>query len=138
MMETGDSMKATESTEQKQKRLAAERQEMAEFVIDQRLSVDWTPADLARNAGIDTGNLSKLESGQRGADGITITRIVKAVNEEKERRLHKASFLNEKERQYCNMVTDITIDMNRSGFSQPKIDGVRESMNGIIKGVLAP
>lgn len=131
-------MREQTSEQQHNEQAQRERQEMAEFVIAQRESVGWSQADLCRATGMNAGNLSNLENAHRGTSGYMMMCIVKAVMQERERRLGDASFLHDKERQYNEQISNIVRDLDRSGLSQTKVDGVRESMNGIIKSVLAP
>lgn len=134
----GQPMREQTTGQQHKEQSQREREEMAAFVIAQRESVGWSQADLCRATGMNAGNLSNLENANRGTSGYMMMNIVKAVMQERERRLGDASFLHDKERQYNEQIANIVRDLDRSGLSQTKVDGVRESMNGIIKSVLAP
>lgn len=128
-----------QQTEQQYSDRTMERKAVGARVVQLRESVNWSPADLCRHTGIDSGNLSKIERGQKGIGSYTLLQIELAVEAERDRRLRDGSFTDAKGRYYMNeYVANMCKELGAEGISQTKVDGVRESMSGIIKSVLAP
>lgn len=109
-----------------------------QYVIALRESVGWTQADLARNTGIDPADLSKMEHGRRKVSAIWLILFMEAVDREKARLRRDQSFsTDQQKRLYDRHAVGLLQDLQRLGMSDRKIEGVRETMSGLIKSVFA-
>lgn len=116
-----------------------EYQIVGDHIQDLLKSVNWQPADLCKWAGVDSGNLSKALKGEKGVTGYTLLMIQQAVQKEQKERRQRASFRDEKSEAVRRKVIPPVDDMmTRDGLSSDKVDGVCESIAGIIKSAYAP
>lgn len=118
---------------------AMQRAYVGNYIMQLMQSVNWTPADLCRYADMNSGNLSKVLRGERGITAYHLLRIQEAVAKEREIRRQRASFLDETSRSLHRSYVDPLCErMTSDGLSQDKVDGVYESVTGIIKSAYAP
>lgn len=108
------------------------------FVIDQRRSVGWSQADLARHLDMDASNLSKIENNQRGLSAKKLLYIMELVQMEQKRRLRSGEFAQSQEQLlYNHVVPDMVRELSDLGVSEARVEGARASMAGIIKSAFA-
>ena len=55
--------------------------DLARHIVQTRKALGWTQSELARRAGIDQGDLSRIESGQSDPRWSTVTRISTALGQ---------------------------------------------------------
>lgn len=109
-----------------------------QFIISLRESVGWTQAQLARSCGIDPADLSKMEHNRRKVSSVWLILFMEAVHREKARlRRDQAFASDEQKRLYERHAVGLMQDLERLGMSDGKIEGVRETMSGLIKSVFA-
>lgn len=112
--------------------------EPGQYIVRLRESVHWSQADLARNTGIDPADLSKMEHKQRKVSAIWLIIFTEAVNKEKERLRKDQQFSSaQQQRIYDRYTVGLLGDLQALGMSDSKIEGVRETMTGLIKSVFA-
>lgn len=146
MMNVGDSMNKRETAQQNKEtaqerkdRLAIERRIVGEYVSQLLLDVNWSPADLCKHTELNSGNLSKVLRGEKGISSYTLLMIQQAVREEQKIRRQRADFRDEKSEAVRNkVIPPVNEMMTNDGLSPIKIDGVCESITGIIKSAYAP
>lgn len=108
------------------------------YVIALRESVGWSQAELARQTGIDKSDLSKIENNKRKLSGVWLIIFQEAVHREKNRIRSDYQFQTEQQQQIYNTITvKLLGTLEQIGVSESRIDGVRETMNGLIKSVLS-
>lgn len=108
------------------------------YIIALRESVGWSQADLARVTGIDPADLSKMERNLRKVPSVWLILFIEAVRREKDRLRRDQEFSsNEQQRIYERYAVGMINDMEALGMSERKIEGVRETMSGLIKSVFA-
>lgn len=116
-----------------------EYQIVGDHIKDLMNSVNWSPAELCKWADVDSGNLSKALKGEKGVTGYTLLMIQQAVQKEQRERRQRASFRDEKSEAVRRKVIPQMDDMmTRDGLSSDKVDGICESVAGIIKSAYAP
>lgn len=119
--------------------LAMEHKAVGEEIARLMASVNWSSADLCRHTDLNSGNLSKVLKGERGISAYNLMMVQQAVREEQEIRRHRASFRDERgEAIRKKVLPQMSEMMTHDGLSPDRVDGVCESITGIIKSAYAP
>lgn len=138
MIDLGMDMSKKDTEQQNQDNMHEEHVDVGAYIIALRESVGWTQADLIRHTGIDKGLVSRYESNQRKVSDENFVKIQRAVMAEKDRRLHDGSFTDPQGQYfYDQYIVGMLREMNHLGMSEARMEGVRESISGIIKSALA-
>lgn len=128
-----------ETAQERRERQARERKIVGDHIAELLDSVNWQPADLCRHTDINSGNLSKVLKGEKGVSGYTLWQIEQAVQQQRELRRQRASFRDERsEAVRKRLIPPVNDMMVHDGLSSDRVDGVCESIIGIIKSAYAP
>lgn len=109
-----------------------------QYIVSLRESVGWSQAELARKTGVDPADLSKMEHNQRKVSSLWLIVFMEAVRIEKDRLRRDYEFASDQQKRiYEQHAIGLVHDLERLGMSESKLEGVRETMSGLIKSVFA-
>lgn len=129
---------AKDRAAQSHNEMSRKRVDTGRYVVTLRESVGWSQAELARQTGIDKSDLSKIENNKRNLSGTWLILFQEAVAREKDRLRSDSHFETEQQQRIYNNFTVKLLDtLEQMGLSESRIEGVRETMTGLIKSVLS-